>query len=347
MEKYSRWRDASTGIQPFLPPVPLRTEANPLITLHKTLKDYLLGPLIFGVRLVGILLCSLLIALFEFCLNFVPNGHLRRQFRRVLISPFSRLLLLFTGFYWISSELSSIRKGRGQGATRKKTTDTGVKSGDIIVANHTSYIDIIYLYFRYDPVFTQIYSSKSVVRPLSFWSALKECGTYPEIEPKSKVQTYTLSELCDIAKEQGRGPLVVFPEGTTSNGRALLKFTSIFDGLDIQKIRIHIVALKYVYEDYAPVYTVGSRLFHFFRLCSQYNNSLTVKRLNPADASLTDTVEASGSSNEEAASLKINSLFSQVARLRKVNLGVLDKRDFLEFYWSRTNSKYRQEQKKR
>ncbi|ORX95616.1 hypothetical protein K493DRAFT_282622 [Basidiobolus meristosporus CBS 931.73] len=345
MEKYSRWRDAGTGIQPFLPPVPLKTEANPISTVHKFLKDYVLGPVISVIRLVGLLVSSLFIVILELCLSLVPITQLRRQLRRGLITPFSRLLLIFTGFYWISSESSTVRKGRSQGAARRKAANADVSSGDIIVVNHTSYIDILYLYFRYDPVFTQVYLSNLSVRPLSVWSALKACGTYPEAEPKSKVQTYSLNELSEIAKQQNRGPVIVFPEGTTSNGRALLKFLSLFDGLNIQKVQVHIVALKYTYEDYAPVYTVGNRFFHLFRLCSQYTNTLSVKRLNSSEVSLAE--ESSSTSPEETISSKITSLFSQVARLRKTNLGLQDKQDFLEFYWTRTKGKYQPEQKKR
>ncbi|CAO3577002.1 unnamed protein product [Absidia cylindrospora] len=43
MEKYSRWRDPSTGIQPYLPPVPPRTETSLLFSLSNVI-HYIVGP---------------------------------------------------------------------------------------------------------------------------------------------------------------------------------------------------------------------------------------------------------------------------------------------------------------
>ncbi|KAG2236038.1 hypothetical protein INT48_008130, partial [Thamnidium elegans] len=57
MEKYSRWRDAGTGIQPFLPPVPPRTDSSILVTLSNVI-HIVVGPI---QAIIKIILISIVI----------------------------------------------------------------------------------------------------------------------------------------------------------------------------------------------------------------------------------------------------------------------------------------------
>lgn len=64
----------------------------------------------------------------------------------------------------------------------------------------------------------------------------------------------------------------MFPEATTSNGRALLKFASpIFNEFtpNDRDGRFHVMAFKYEYGYMPPSFTVGNQLFHLLFLCSQ------------------------------------------------------------------------------
>ena len=99
---------------------------------------------------------------------------------------------------------------------------------------------------RFDPVFTQLYPATSTLRPLSLWQAIGLTGAYPELEPPAGVKTETLTKLVAEARRTGRGPIVVFPEGTTSNGRALLKFVPVFTGweMPVTDVGIHILAFR-------------------------------------------------------------------------------------------------------
>lgn len=123
---------------------------------------------------------------------------------------------------------------RGHTAGNQKPAATNVGSGDIIVVNSSSYIDIIYLAFRYvhtptccypafitftivtiriksfSPVFTQIDTTKNGVRFISAQDAIKQCGNYPQTSVNGK--TCSLKDASRLAKEQGLGPIVVFPE---------------------------------------------------------------------------------------------------------------------------------------
>ncbi|KAJ2337807.1 hypothetical protein GGF43_007025, partial [Coemansia sp. RSA 2618] len=54
MEKFSKWRDAGTGIQPFLQPVPARTQQSIVGRVLGAFKSYIAGPVVAVVRLAAL-----------------------------------------------------------------------------------------------------------------------------------------------------------------------------------------------------------------------------------------------------------------------------------------------------
>ncbi|CAM0142460.1 unnamed protein product [Umbelopsis sp. WA50703] len=360
MEKYSRWRDAGTGIQPFLPPVPPRSDSTAL-TLATNAFRLLVGPALAIVRLaVEVLVFGLYVLFIQGIggmLAFVPP--LQRPWNRFWTTILARIALLVMGFYYIRSDCVSVRRGRGHATGKQNLKAASVGSGDIIVANSSSYVDILYLTFRFAPLFTQIASSKNEIRFITATEALLQCGQYPVTSVNSK--TYELKEAAMNAKAQGLGPIVVFPEATTSNGRALLKFVPLFKKFIIpeNEVKIHVLALKYEYNHFSPTYTVGNKAVHMLKLCCQISNSLSVKWLAPNESpssptySIANTVAASASAptaavpnaatdalanDGDALGAQLLTLLGGIARLRKTSLGVNDKKEFLDYYFQRTGA---------
>jgi hypothetical protein len=67
--------------------------------------------------------------------------------------------------------------------------------------------------FRFDPIFTQIYTESNEVKIISLWEAIRLVGKIPEPKPFSNDdQVYTVQELSSKAKKGGWGPVVVFAE---------------------------------------------------------------------------------------------------------------------------------------
>ncbi|KAI8382268.1 hypothetical protein BD560DRAFT_386124 [Blakeslea trispora] len=310
MEKFSRWRDASTGIQPFLPPVVkniLKVLSN---VVYKTI-----GSLQAVIKLVLILLVSLIYILSVPLLGLVwtPIPFLKRLWTRLLSIVLLRSALMMMGFFYIKTETVSLRK------SRDRTLGSSVKHGDLIVANWTSYIDIIYLAYRFSPVFTQVFMNTSRVKVVSFWEAIQLVGQSPQVAQNEET-LYSLDELTEKAKQAGWGPVVVFPEGTTTNGRALLKFSSVLDSLDLDVDRIHLLAFKYEYHSIPPTFTVGNIYWHLFQLCSQFYNTMIIKSLSQGELQST-TAEA------------LHTSLGHLSKLRKTNLGMSDKQAFLDYYY--------------
>ncbi|KAI8930343.1 hypothetical protein BC831DRAFT_440152 [Entophlyctis helioformis] len=354
MEKYSGWRDPGTGIQPFLAPKPPRKDDSVIRTIVLGLKNYVVGPPLAAIKLAVIAVAGVLAYLLDLVglvLSGVPGVH--HTWRHIVYGLIGRIVLLLGGFWWISSTSVSLRRGarRPAGADdRSSAAKTGRPSVDLIVANHSSYIDVIYFGFRYAPVFLHV-AANGHVRPMTFWQALSSAGSYPDLDDAKD-----LVKLGDYIKQITKSavfvpPIVVFPEGTTSNGRGLLKFLPVFKDVDLDElnVQIHIVGLKYVYDEWCPTYTVGSRLSHAFWTLAQFSNTLEVRQLPPAEVSISldpsTVASVSVSPDEGLVGSQVSSQLGQLLRVRKTSKNAVDKRSFLDFYEERENRQYNKKQR--
>ncbi|KAK4699285.1 hypothetical protein P7C70_g6981, partial [Phenoliferia sp. Uapishka_3] len=143
MEKFSKWRDAGTGIAPFITPLPTTTSVTPFpIRLVATPLSWILG----GARTAAVVLLLivhflLVEVLLKLCLVIPPVHDICA---RILTTVLIRLVLLLLGFVSIPvEEVSLKRTSRSQPAVPFAPT-----TGDIIVANSSSEIDLLYLAFR-------------------------------------------------------------------------------------------------------------------------------------------------------------------------------------------------------
>ncbi|KAF9914786.1 hypothetical protein BX616_007563 [Lobosporangium transversale] len=303
MEKFSRWRDQGTGIQPFLPPVPANADHSPI---EKTLTVILMivKPITGVVKLALVSVVVLAFVLFQM----------------------AGLALAFFG------------------SNMKLLPSDGEYLTQIVN--------------RYNPVFTQIYLQTLTVREVTFWEALRLSGSYPELSPPEGVETWPLLDFVKAMHSKGAGPVVVFPEGTTTNNRAILKFVPIFKSCSVPEtsIDITVMALKYDYYKFAPTFTVGLnnsyRFGHLFRTCAQFYNSLTVKSLASEESPSNPNFSAmdglsstpSGAAigvvepvEEDALGSVIMNLMGRLTRFRKLGLTVQDKVDFLDYFILRNN----------
>ncbi|KAI7818294.1 hypothetical protein BC939DRAFT_463527 [Gamsiella multidivaricata] len=359
MEKFSRWRDQGTGIQPFLPPVPANADHSPI---EKVITAILIvvKPITGAVKFVVVCALALVLVTLETLgLVLSPFGPVQKLYHRLISTIFVRMILVLLGFFWIKHEVVTLKRGRSAGTNKAQSLNRkATASGDLIICNWSSYIDILYLVFRYDPVFTQIYPATLTVRQISFWEALRLSGSYPESSPPEGVETLPILDFVKAMHKKGAGPVVVFPEGTTTNNRAILKFVPIFTKCSVPEtsINIGVLALKYDYHKFAPTFTVGLdnsyRLGHLFRMCAQLYNTLSVKSLAPEESpsnahfSAIDGLSSTPSGaamgviepvEEDPLGGVIINLMGRMTRFRKLGLNVQDKADFLDYFILRNN----------
>jgi len=277
MEKYSAYRDPGTGIQPFLTPVP---------PVGSDLLDKITLPLrfIFGVvrtTLVLVLLVVYVTIVQTLCFVLIPVPPLRRAISHLLTAIIARVVLLLLGFFWISVEQVRRKKGRGN----QQGQSWHPQARDIIVSNWASWIELLWLAFRFDPIFvlpipeslpaTSITpqpstlvthtpgrrtgtGSANVQSPRRVTNApirivgYKEVSLLCIIQSTGRVPPFEgsardspLRSLEDIRKRADR-PVVVFPECTTSNGRGLLRFADVFgEQVPIKNYQVCVMCVRY------------------------------------------------------------------------------------------------------
>ena len=214
---------------------------------------------------------------------------------------------------------------------------------------------MIYLAVIFDPIFTASYPSTKLVQPISLLSAILRSFSVPKESPANSAN---LTDLSDLVASNNNRYIVVFPEGTTTNGRGILRFTPSLLGAS-PRTKIYPTSLRYTPADITtPI--PRSYLTFIWNLLSRPTHSLRVRiaqavSMLPASergytTNLLDTLpddSASGSDTitsdddrtitaEERKVLdKIGETLARLGRNKRVAFGVKDKID-----WWRATQKY-------
>ncbi|KAJ3067259.1 hypothetical protein HDU98_009540 [Podochytrium sp. JEL0797] len=263
------------------------------------------GPALAAVKLVLVaILCVIGTLVGVLGVLVGPFSGAKRSWDRSVAYVFGRLVLFLLGFYSLRHESVELDVKRDSEVPRL---------GHVIVANHSSYIDLIYLYTFYCPVFTEICGATNRVRKVSFLTALLRTGEYPTLE--NPECTMTIAEIC--ALDPGT-PVVVFPEGTTTNGRGLLRFARVLEGV---RGGITVVGIRYLFVEFDPAYIVGGKASHLIGVAAQWVNVLDVKTCDFVPAR-----EAEGVTESVAQRVEL------LTGLKRTGFGVEDKKAFFDLW---------------
>eukprot|EP00871_Galdieria_phlegrea_P006056 jgi/Galph1/938/GphlegSOOS_G5629.1 len=198
-------------------------------------------------------------------LAYHPLTGFRRACISFLIRWGARLFLLVNGFLWIREENRST-----------------VPADCVIVSNHVSFYDILYFLSTFAPPFV----AKQSVRRIpfvGFIAEMMECIFVDRDNHTNRSATSLIALRLERVQQlrlslsswTAPSPLVMFPEGTTSNGDSLLRFHT---GPFVQRRPVQPVVLKYSFGDTDPSF-VGLTFFHFLRILSEPVYFLTVRYL--------------------------------------------------------------------
>ncbi|KIY73657.1 hypothetical protein CYLTODRAFT_365138 [Cylindrobasidium torrendii FP15055 ss-10] len=360
MEKYSAYRDPGTGIQPFLRPLPATSSSDGLAKAMAPFA-YILG----AVRTVLVLLILglYLVVVEGVCTLLKPLGHVHHKITSILTSILTRLALLVLGFVNIHITKASRKKGRNQ------TIGTWQPNpGDVIVSNWVSWIEVLWLAFRFNPTFTlpvpeslpqmpqsrgdpvtrtpgrrtgtgsanisQPSSGPSTKIPIagfrrvSLLELLRSTGSTPAVGP---------AESLDVICKASRGPVVVFPECTTSNGRGLLRFSDVFK-MDVPVISFQVFVMAVRYDPptaflqsmtHSLPANILNPLGHVFAIASSLSiPACSIHLLSPTDLPSSPTFLVSELFTElpsDPLSETCAILIAQIGRLKRTGMGWEDK----------------------
>lgn len=235
--------------------------------------------------------------------------------------------------------------------TLNSQKDRFPQEGSIIAASSTSAIDPLYLAAIFDPIFTASYPTTRQVRRVSLLEAVVRSFFHPSTTPADGAE---MLDLQILTAQNPKRYVVVFPECTTSNGRAILPFSPSLLSAS-PKTKIYPVSLRYTSPDittpiphtyFTFLWNLCSKPTHCIRTrIAEYVYNPANKQANPTTSAI-DATEVSSEADtlvgsdedlsmnrEERAFLdKIAEALARLGRVKRVGLGVKEKQDFVAMW---------------
>ncbi|KAA8544949.1 hypothetical protein F0562_019656 [Nyssa sinensis] len=185
----------------------------------------------------------------------------------------SRVMLFVLGFYWIEETY------RDPDLDEKLKTETECEDQSeeperpgAIISNHISYLDILY---HMSSTFPSFVAKRSVAK-LPLVGLISKCLGCVFVQRESKSSDFkgisgVVGERVREAHENKFAPMMmVFPEGTTTNGDFLLPFKT---GTFLSKAPVLPVILRYPYQRFSPAWDSIFVMRHaIFLLCQIVNH---------------------------------------------------------------------------
>lgn len=341
MEKYRQFADAGTGVNPFVPPwVNTKTSLG-----LRALKFFPLLAVAL-IRLCFLLVALLWLALAEFILLPIPGCTPRRLLYRIFTKIGCSAALWGLGVTTVEEHAADHR--RLKIAPGKKTVSPGAdaNAGTLVLANHQSVADILYFGSKLGPVFVFVGGGGVPVQRGLLGAFRYSLGPPSKTPPLGK--HVTLAEVAKRARSSCSGPVVVFPEGTRSNGASVLAWKDeTFKGLeDFQKpFGTSLCGLEYgkggSFHAYTPHHTVGRPLFHILFMALQPWHKLSVTWLAACDVERV----VQGKPLEEQRALCRTLITRMVPGAVEADVQAETHVDFLDYWNNASKKKYIQKKK--
>ncbi|KAA8537663.1 hypothetical protein F0562_027347 [Nyssa sinensis] len=191
----------------------------------------------------------------------------------------SRAMFFVFGFYWIKETYRNLELDEKlNNETECKDQSEEPERPGAIISNHVSYLDILYHMSSSFPSFV----AKRSVAKLPLVGLISKClgCVYVQRESKSsdsKGVSGVVNERVREAHQNKFAPMMMlFPEGTTTNGDFLLPFKT---GAFLSKAPVLPVILRYPYQRFSPAWDSISGARHVLFLLCQFVNHIEVTRL--------------------------------------------------------------------
>ncbi|KAJ7524422.1 hypothetical protein O6H91_17G004200 [Diphasiastrum complanatum] len=253
------------ALEPDMPFNPFLAKDQHIHGLYELLKTILLLPICVA-RLMVILLCILFAYLFskvalvgakDWVQNPLP------KWRRKMLWPIrwvARLILFSCGFHWI--------KIKGRSFPREQAP--------VLVCNHVTFVEPLLIFFKHLPVI--VTAQENVDMPVvgAVMRAIQVIAVKRDGPDSRRVAA---AEIKRRAMCNDWNPVLIFPEGTTTNGKVIISFKNgaFKPGLTVQPI---VVKYPYVHLDPSWVAHGISIYYLLFRLTTQFHNCLEVEYLS-------------------------------------------------------------------
>lgn len=272
--------------------------------------------------------------------------------------------------WWIDLQIDGVRKGFVTHYSRQYSHHADIlrhsslsrhqesrlpQPGSVIASSLTSPIDAVYLAAIFDPIFTASYPNIRQVERISLLQAILRAFAQPSTKPDP---TASLVDVSTLAEQYPSRPIVIFPECTTTNGRAILPLSPSLLNVPA-KTKVFPVSVRYTPVDVVTPLP-GSYLSFLWTLLSKPTHCIRVRiaesvmpgrsaldtppalstRKSTYNTNYLDTLEQETTSsdlraNEKALLDQVGESLARLGRVKRVGLGVKEKQDFIRM-WSKT-----------
>eukprot|EP00741_Cyanophora_paradoxa_P004648 tig00000821_g4511.t1 len=241
---------------------------DPVLTMSEILKTALLAWTLLPLRIVWALLC---VTVYWIVVKLALLGHgkldtctpipeSRRKFIR-LGRYFARICLFGFGFYKIERRGTPTKPAVGKDGT----------PAVVMVSNHMSYLDILVHMAHSMPSFI----AKADVRNIpmvGLCAQAMQCA-FTEREAAKRAGVSDLVVQRQNANAADFPPLCIYPEGTTTNGDFLVRFST---GAFRAGKPVQVLCLRYPYQKFCPAWESMDIHLHLFRMLTQVRNYVEV-----------------------------------------------------------------------
>lgn len=248
-------------------------------------------------------------------------------------------LLGIPGIWWVDLQLDGVKRGTLADQPRHRFPHGGA----VIAANFTSPVDVVYLAAVFDPVFTRAFPGTRKVQRLGLLAAVL-AALAPPPSAADRPADSELVSLRELLEQYPDRPIAVFPECTTTNGKAILPLSPSL--LDCPAdVAIFPVSLRYTPADVTtPV--PGRGLSFLWNLLSRPTTCIRVRiaegQSNTSAASTNGAsatngelrsrggVEGNVTAEEQRVLDNIAEALARLGRVKRVGLTVEDKSAFVK-----------------
>lgn len=253
MEKYSQFRDKGTSIAPFFPTSPPQDGIAWL----------LIKVPLFLIRLPAIFFLSI----FQFfILEYLP---ISSSIKNGATMP----LLFIAGVLWVDLQVDGVKRGSLGRSPQRNHLPT---EGTVVASSFTSPLDPLYLAGIFHPIFTRSFPGTRRVERISLLRAMLLAFSQPALTPPDNAKLVTLQEL---AINHPESIICVFPECTTTNGRAILQLSPSLLSADVET-KMFPVSIRYAPGDITTPES-GGHIQWLWRLLSRPTHTIRVRIAAP------------------------------------------------------------------
>ena len=215
--------------------------------------------------------------------------------------------------------------------TEKTTSPSdSVQPGDWIIANLSSYCDLIWYWTVYSGVvmicndFDGGNLEACPNRFKALWHYINDPVNDNLSNTRIKTASPTISEY----------PIIIFPECVSSNGRGVLKFIANLSTARRNQ-RIHLTCTKFQSAAFNPTFPGPNSFFaHLWQLCRQLENNLSARTILPAALFSSNFDLPFAGENSSIFNRTLQQIIAALGHLRPLNLDAKDKVSFLKAFKS-------------